>query len=128
MTLIIGIIATDKFLPSKARRALPDSATDVQEYYYDSGFIGDFTRIIKARIPAHDFQNYARNLGLQHKYNPKTHKAEYDSLKMKIGNMPVWWDEPNNLDNCYFQHTPGDEYFERIKWQDGWVYFIAFAW
>ena len=126
--IVLGVLIVDKVVPSKARRALPDSASDVQEYYHDCLFPPDFVRVIKARLPEEDFQQYARNLGLTMKYDPNIHGSEYDHVKMLIGSVPDWWDEPRDLDNCYFKHTPGDEYFTRAKWKDGFVYFVAIAW
>ena len=115
-------------MPSIARRALPDSATDIQEYYSDGGFTGDFARVLKARLPEKDFPLYAKNFGLSEKYDPIKYGSTYDQLKTGVGSVPDWWDEPTDLGNCYFLHTPGKEFFERIKWKDGWVYFVAVAW
>ena len=125
--LILGITIADKVIPSRARRALPSSGADVQEYYSDSGFTGDFVRVLKARLPEADFQQYASNLGLT-KYDPAIHGAEYDTIKIGAGDVPKWWNDPREMDNCYFKYTPGEEYYTRITWKDGWVYFISQAW
>lgn len=126
--LIAGAIIVDKIVPSKARRALPYSAAEVQEYYSSAGFTGDFTHVLKARLPERDFSQYAKNLGLTEKYDPRKYGSAYDHLKTSVGDVPDWWDEPMELDNCYFQLLPGKEFVERIKWKDGWVYFLAVAW
>ncbi len=128
VVLIVGVIIVDKVVPSIACRALPDSATDIQEYYSDGGFTGDFARVLKARLPEKDFPLYAKNLGLSEKYDPIKYGSTYDQLKTAVGSVPDWWDEPTDMGNCYFLHTPGKEFFERIKWKDGWVYFVAVAW
>ena len=125
--IILAILVADKVIPSRARRALPDSATDIQEYYADAGFNGDFIRILKARLPESDFQRYAVNLALT-KYNPSIHGSEYDTIHISIGDVPKWWDEPRNIDNCYFNYIPEKEYITRITWNNGWVYFMALAW
>lgn len=126
--LILGVIIASKVVPSKARSALPDSATDVQEYYSDAGFTGDFVRVLKARLPKEGFPQYAKNLGLTEKYDPSVYDPEYNHLNTSVGSVPAWWDEPRELDNCYFQYIPDKEYVVRVKWKDGWVYFLAVAW
>ena len=125
--LILGIFVADKVIPSSARRALPSSATDIQEYYADFGMTGDFVRVLKARLPESDFPEYASNLSLT-KYAPAIHGAEYDTIKTGAGDVPKWWDQPQPMDNCYFKYTPGEDYYTRITWSDGWVYFISQAW
>ena len=122
--LVALLIIVDKGVPSNARRALPESATEVQEYYSDSIFTGDFTRILKARLPEKDFPLYAKNLGLTEKYDSSKHnRREHDDLETSMGGMPEWWNEPMELDNCYF--LLDREYINRIKWKDGWVYYVA---
>jgi hypothetical protein len=123
VVLLVLLIVEAIIAPSNARRALPASATDVQEYYLNAGFTGDFTRILKARLPEKDFPLYAKNLGLTERYDPSKQSRDYGGLETSIGGMPEWWDEPLELDNCYF--LLGKEYVERIKWKDGWVYYVA---
>ncbi len=60
VALVVGVLSLtailyllDTFMPSAARRALPESATDIQEYYSDS-WNGDFVCLIKAQLPEGD--------------------------------------------------------------------------
>lgn len=128
--LIVGLIMLDTMLPSKARRALPDSATEVKEYDLDAGMIGDFVRVLNARLPETDFPQYAQSLGLTQRYDPSEHSSMETqiNLSMNLNDLAAWWDEPTDMDNCYFEYAPGTEYLVRVKWKDGWVYFVAFAW
>ena len=126
--LVVGVWLADVLLPSHARRALPGSAYDIKEYYDGYGISGDFVRILKARLPESDFIKYAEALHLSEKYDPAVHGLKYDAVKLGAGDVPDWWDEPRDMDNCYFSHTLGDEYVARVKWKNGWVYFIAQAW
>jgi len=125
---IVGLNIADKVIPSKARRALPSSATDIQEHYSDAGFTGDFTRVLKARLPEQDFLLYAKNLGLTEKYDPSKHDSISSHVGTIVGRVPNWWDDPRDLDNCYFLYTPDKDFMERIKWKNGWVYFLAISW
>jgi len=125
--IILGIFIADKVIPSRARRALPSSATNIQEYYADFGITGDFVRVLKAHLPESDFQIYADNLGLT-KYDPAVQGSEYDTIKTGAGDVPKWWEQPQPMDNCFFKYTPGEDYYTRIIWNDGWVYFIAQSW
>ncbi len=70
---IIGFMFFDDLIPSNAVRALPGSATDVHEYYWDDGFKGDFVRVVKAKMPESDFPAFVNKLGLTDTYDPAVH-------------------------------------------------------
>ena len=72
LALILGVYLLDTFMPSAARRALPNSATEVQEYYSDS-WNGDYVRCVRAKMPEADFPLYAKNLGLTERFDRVAH-------------------------------------------------------
>jgi hypothetical protein len=79
--LFLGVYLLDTFMPSGAGRALPESATEVQEYYRDS-WNGDYVRCLRAKLPEADFPLYAKNLGLTERFDP--------AAKSKPRNVPNW--------------------------------------
>jgi hypothetical protein len=60
---VIAVLVIDMIIPSKAMRNLPEGATEVQEYYRDAGMTGDFSRLLKARIPREEVEAYAMKVG-----------------------------------------------------------------
>lgn len=56
-SLLIWIL--DHVVPSSAVRNLPKGASDINEFYRDSGMSGDFIRLLKARIPREQVAEYA---------------------------------------------------------------------
>ena len=129
--LAVAVIAAGvlyRNLPSLQRSKLPDSATDIHEYDFGIGGCGDTAAILKARLPAKDFPIYAKRLGLTERYDPSVPRAAHDPLKNSLGGAPNWWNEPESLTNCYFRFTPGTDHVERVKWSDGWVYYLSIYW
>ncbi|MBS0208996.1 MAG: hypothetical protein JSS27_08595 [Planctomycetes bacterium] len=112
---------------STARNALPSSATDIHEYYWDDGFQGDFVRCLRAKMTEADFSIYVNRLGLKERYETSKHE-----------NIPVhffgrctepWWDPPLDLkEGAYFKYTPKEEYFQAVGYRNGYAYFVAAAW
>ena len=127
--LLIFSIILNTFRSSKYYRALPASATDIMEYHHNSSWASpDYVHILKARLPEKDYEKYAKTLGLKEKYDPKIHGQEYNRFNIPVGGLPDWWDEPDELNNCYFNYIPGEEYCERIKWKEGCVFFLSISW
>jgi hypothetical protein len=116
---VLAVLVFDKIVPSKAVRALPEGATDVQEYYRDAGMTGDFSRLLKARIPRNEVEAYAFKMGAQNRVEGN---AGQDYPSWVSG--PDWWSpkEPPH----YFHHEQG--YRILVGWEDGFVYFDAVAW
>lgn len=121
----LGVIAAvflvfwivDTVVPSGAVRALPKGATDIQEYYLDAGITGDFTRILKARIPREDVAEYARKVGATHKTAARVGHvyASWGGYKTK------WW---NPQETPLYFSLEGDTSI-LVGWEDGFVYFEA---
>jgi hypothetical protein len=115
--VFLTIWIVDTVVPSGAVRALPKGATDIQEYYRDAGMTGDFTRILKARIPREDVAEYARKFGATHKTEGRAGRvyASWGGYKTK------WWN-PQKAP-LYFS-LEGDTSV-LVGWEDGFVYFEA---
>jgi hypothetical protein len=116
---VLVVLVIDKNVPSKAVRELPEGATEVQEYYRDGGITGDFSRILKARIPREQVEAYALRVGA---LNREEGKAGQDYSSWVGG--PDWWSpkEPP----LFFRYEQG--YRILVGWEDGFVYFDAVAW
>jgi hypothetical protein len=127
VALILGVFYWDRFVPSGPRRALPRSATEVQEYYRDH-WNGDFVRVIKARLPEADVPRYAKALGLTERFDPVAHReisSRINSLR-NVAGQP-WFTPPQADATTYLDHKRGDDYFQVLWYGDGFVYFIALS-
>lgn len=125
VALVLVAYVADFFIPSAARKALPPSATEVQEFY--TGRI-DFVRCLKARLPDTDFPVYARSLGLTQQFDPAgdTDAARY--LNMGFDEAPIWWTPPMADRTTYFQYKRGRDRVEVLKYGGGYVYYMVQAW
>lgn len=126
LALILGLFLLDAFLPSAARRALPDSATDVQEYYSDS-WNGDYVRCVRAKLPETDFPLYAKNLGLTERFDPVAHTDIASMINIGVGG-PAWWTPPSAGPTTYFQHKRDDDFLQVLKYSGGYAYFVSTSW
>ncbi|EMI47486.1 hypothetical protein RRSWK_00006 [Rhodopirellula sp. SWK7] len=109
--------------PSRARGALPWSATNIHEHYHDFGIIPDFTRLIRANIAEDEFDRYATRLGLRRSYStdpePMVGWPRCDE---------PWWNPPDDLTDARYDYSDGDDYYAIAVYHDGSVYFAATAW
>ena len=113
-----------RIIPSKARRALPESARDIHEEY-DGCYHQDFCRRLKAKLPEKDYPQFIKNYGGLTKYDPLIHGDDIlGMLKIGMGNYaPEWWDEDNeNINDCYFIYKSEDDYILRVEYHNGWLY------
>ena len=127
LSLIAILYLLDTFMPSAARRALPKSATDIQEYYSDS-WNGDFVRLIKARLPKDDYEEYAKALDLSTRFDESTHADIRSMIDIGAGDAPAWWDPPPSSSTTYFDHVRGDDYVKTLKYSNGTVYLFIGSW
>ncbi len=126
LALILAICLLDAFMPSAARRALPGSATVVQEYYSDS-WNGDYVRCVRAKLPEADFPLYAKHLGLTERFDPVAHADITNMINMSF-DVPDWWAPPQAGPTTYFQYKRGDDFLEVLKFSEGYVYFVSTSW
>ena len=135
LTVIIAIsvlfIASDltrRFGPSRARRALPSSAQEINEKWMGLGFFGDFSRVLKARLPEEDYSAFVKNLGLETQFDPVLHDGTNRiPVNIHVGG-PKWWNEPQDLENCFFVYEPEHDYVCRVQYRNGFVYFTEAKW
>jgi hypothetical protein len=110
IAILLALILPDVFvriMPSKARRSLPDTATEIREEF--EGLICcDHLRLLKARMPQEGFREFIKNYGLKVKYDPTTHDNKITTiLNVKYSGSPDWWNGANEkLDDCYFVYEP----------------------
>lgn len=126
VALVLPLILLDAVVPSSARRALPSSASEIQEYYDDS-WNGDFVRLVKAPLPATDYAEYARRLGLSARFDPTLHHDIASYVNMGIVDA-AWWDPSGATTNTYFDYKKGDDYLQVLSYKDGYVYFKTVSW
>ncbi|QDT01881.1 hypothetical protein K227x_02500 [Rubripirellula lacrimiformis] len=117
------LVCSGRFIMlSRARRALPWTATGVQEHYQDSRFGSDFQRCLRARINESDFDAFAKRLDLT-----RTYGADDESLPISwTACDATWWTPPRSLVGARFEHD-GD-YYAMAAFHDGHVYFVAMGW
>lgn len=117
-----------EFQTSAGRKALPKDAASVEEYLIHGFFGGDFTRLLKASIPAERYSEYAKSLGLSERFDPQVHHRIESILNMKIGDAPIWWDPPRVDSNAYFKHKEKDDHLCVLRYHDGTVYLLVMSW
>ena len=127
LSLIAFLYLLDTFMPSAAGRALPESANDIQEYYSDS-WNGDFVRLVKARLPEGDYEEYAKALNLSTRFDDSKHADIRSTIDIGAGDAPAWWDPPRSSSTTYFDHVKGDDYVQTLKYSDGTVYLFIVSW
>ena len=121
---LIGImLALDAFLPSGVRRSLPESASDIHEYYKDFGFTGDFTRLLTAKCSIEEFHSYAKRQGLK----PVTGEGLPSGCASWSHSSESWWDPPSSFVPGYFTFEEGG-YRRLLGYHDGRLYYDIVAW
>lgn len=126
VVLPAGCWVADNVPPSAVRQALPATATNVQEYYQDDAWHGDYVRCLEAKMPQSELPQFAAKLGLVKRYNPS--KGQVPPMGFAIADAPSWWHPPTTLDGAYFKYKPGKEAYSIATYQNGHVYFLATAW
>ena len=125
---LVALFVVDDIVPSAARRALPDSADSVREYYSDAWINPDFVRLVKAELPSEDYPRFATALGLTQRFDPVIHGDMRSTLEMGIGDAPEWWDPPSATTTTYFDHVEGGEFVEVLRYNNGTVYYLVSSW
>ena len=113
---LLGIYVWDRFAPSLARRALPKSASEVQESYMEFG-TGDFIRVLKARVPREEVDLYATRVGAL----PPGGSVSAGMTSWPPSTAP-WWNPPQKP--LYYHAV--NRTAVAVGWFDGYVYFSAF--
>jgi hypothetical protein len=131
---ILGVIVIlcvlwliDTFLPSADRRALPNTASEVQEYYSDS-WNGDFVRLLKARLPESDYESYAKNRGLTQRFDPIAHEDIRSMIEINAADAPYWWGPPPASTKTFFRYERGDHWVQTLSYSHGTVYLLTTSW
>ena len=129
VVLIVALVGllflADAIIPSEARKALPKSATHVQEYYLGSI---DFVRLVKADLPRSDYFIYAENLNLSESFSSAKHEEIRQTLNIGIGDAPSWWTPPSANSLTFFDHVKGDDYLQVLHYDGTTAYFAVISW
>ena len=124
---VVGYVGME-IKTSKGKKALPSSATNVEEYL-SHGFIGtDHSRLLKADLPEESYSEYAQSLGLTTCFDSDTHSNIEGVLNMSVGGSPTWWNPPRVAENTYFDHIPGDDHLKVLRYYEGSVYYLKLSW
>jgi hypothetical protein len=116
---IAMFLLIQSFRPSLPVRMLPKGAAEIQEYYKDYGMTGDFIRLMKARIPENQVEDYARRMGATQKASGSPgERVSWSSLG------PGWW-RPRKPPLYFLKER---EYQMLVGWEDGFVYVEIGAW
>jgi hypothetical protein len=117
-----------EFRTSDGRKALPAEAANVEEYLIHGIIGGDFTRLLKASLPAIRYSEYAKSLGLYQRFDPGVHQGFKSILNTKIGGAPLWWTPPEVDSTTYFEHKQGDDHLRVLRYHNGTVYLLESSW
>ena len=127
--LIVSVVIYDKVTPSTARKALPKSATEIEEYYREAGFMAqDFTRCLKAKMPRSEVAEYAKHLGLPHRYAKGQTVESVAGLDSGSGLAPPWFDPPRADDADEAYYDAGQSCVAVLKYKTPYVYLIVLDW
>ncbi len=123
--LIIGGCIYDRVAPSAARKALPPSATEIQEFYRGAGF--DFIRCLKAKLPQSDFEAYAKSLSLTKSYTAGQDTSDFVTMNI-TGHFPEWFDPPGVDRASAVKYESGGAWVSVLQYHEPYVYFFVFDW
>jgi hypothetical protein len=85
-------------------------------------------RLIKAKLPEADYEDYAKALGLTNRFDASKHGDIRNTIEMGVGGAPVWWNPPGASETTLFDHIKGDDYVQILRYSNGTVYFLVFSW
>ncbi len=121
----IGWCARVVLVP-EARRALPWSASDVEESRQHNGFLPDYAYWLKAKLPKDEFDKYASRLGLPSYSDEDPEKSSFSIYA--YDDRPVWWDPPKDSHGSYGIVQEPEGGAKLLRWKDGNVYYFATEW
>lgn len=109
------------------KTALPETAVEVKEWYWQEGFLPDYEYYLKAKMSKQDFLKYIDTLKLV-PYSD-TLKFEDDILWSGLSglfrdNVKDWWLTDENKDSSYVWNK-GQEW-NTAKYVNGCLYFYAY--
>lgn len=121
----IGLVKTLNYQHS-IRKHLPSGAEEIKEEIYG---MNDFTRYMKAKCSEQDFEIFKENLG----YTKENLLTESDRVNFSWGQVktdPVdsWWLPKGIIEGSYGRLDESAGFYSMIKYEDGYVYFIAQKW
>ena len=121
---VLGIsLIAHRIIPSSEIRALPEQATEVQEFYKNYGL--DHVYVIKAKMPQHLVEAYAQKVGAEHEKSSGKMPMSFSSIETGgFPDRPGWWSPPSEI--LFFYNEPG--FYRTIGWADGYMYYEEGSW
>jgi hypothetical protein len=101
------------------RKQLPWSASDIHEWYWEEGFLPDYSYCLKAKMSEEAFLDYVQEFGLKKKEMPLENEyVRWSGPRTEES----WWDVSTNLDDTYmFIDAQGDSW-TLAKYENGYLY------
>ena len=124
---ILAACPLDSIFLSSARKALPDSATEVQEFYSGS-WNGDYARCLKAKLPEADYPLFAKNLGLTEHFDARSNAEIASIINMGVDDAPKWWAPPAATSTTYALFKRGQKGLRVLKYSEGRAYLLSTSW
>jgi hypothetical protein len=122
VTLLLAALILDNVIPSKVRRALPASATEIKQFDGDNPLSRepDTTLYPRARMPESEMPGFAAKLDLVQRYSGALHSR----LPLNFSGRPAWWDNRMTMDGACVNVTLGRSRVEYAiaKYHGGYVY------
>lgn len=114
---------------SPFRKALPSTAQDIREWYWDEGGLvpQDYIYLLRAEITEEEFHDYVKQLGL----TPYIADNEYSLgftpywyFSQLTDEQLEWWKPTENFDGIYI--FDGGSWWQYTKYENGYVYVVSF--
>jgi len=107
---------------STARRALPWSAKDVREFYWDGACAEHLDYFLRAKISREEFDKYATRLGFSG--SRQSGRDQQGIAKLRIVDAP-WWNSPKTPLPSLVKHSKDARFIERLQYYERYVYYSA---
>jgi hypothetical protein len=125
LALLLLAFVAERIPPSGPRKALPKTATEIQEYY--SGALnGDCLHLIKARVSEVDYHLYAAHFGVSRHFDSVGHAYYADAINRELNPKPTWWESPRADALTYY--SLGESHRYVLRYSSGYLYYMYDRW
>jgi hypothetical protein len=107
---------------STARRALPWTAKDVREHYWNGESAAHLDYILRAKISREAFDQYAKRLGFSD--SPESNCNQQGVDERLLIDAPWWTPSPTSFP-LFVKRSEDERLVERLLYDDGYVYYSA---
>lgn len=114
---------------SPLRKALPSTAQDIREWYWDEGGLipQDYMYLLRAEISEQEFYEYVAQLGLMPYRAEPTNSFDFYPqwyFSPLAEEQLEWWTPTNNSEGAYIY--AGESWWYYAKYENGYVYVVSF--